>query len=46
MKVRVYPIIKASVYVSPFNRTDLIDENVTIVAISSTPKLKKKWRNG
>ena len=33
--------MKASVYVSPFNRTGLIDDNVTVVAISSTPKLKK-----
>jgi hypothetical protein len=33
--------MKASVYVSPFNRTDLIDDNVTIVSISPLPKLKK-----
>lgn len=33
--------MKASVYVSPFNRTGLIDDNVTIVSISPLPKLKK-----
>ena len=33
--------MKASVYVSPFNRTDLIDDNVTIVSISPLPRMKK-----